>query len=282
MIIHSTDRTHIPFGKLSDSGVLDRSPLMQDAKDPELFTSANFQYIVDNIADMFGYAHGVIRVNVDANDLQPIWVDKNNNQRQEEDEITFRFTMNANINTYLRTSTYGKHFMYLAAAQYGYPIIVGIAAHEIGHLITNNSLNVLTTQIVQGRPALVCTQTVHPYWGELCADYLAGVVLAKSVPALDREPLKQYLASTVAGPSHPSGLWRTYAVEMGYQWGRNNPAQVTSAVLCQIDQQRALLQSFFQSYYQGLYARTDFRVRSAQSPLPNYFMESCNLLLGYL
>ena len=282
MIIRSTDHTRISFGKLSDDGVLKQSPLAAARPDYNHFTSANFQYIVDNIADMFGYAHGLIRVSVNANDLQPIWVDKNGNDRPEEDEITFRFTMNANINTYLRTSTYGKHFMYQAAAQYGAPIVFGIAAHEIGHLITNNCLNIMTTQIVQGRPALVCTQTVHPYWGELCSDYLSGIVLAKCTPPLNHEPLKQYLSATEAGPNHPSGLWRTYAVEMGYQWGRNNPRQSTDAILCQIDSQRQLLLSFFQSYYQGLYARTNARVRAAHSPIPNQFTQPSNLLLGYL
>jgi len=282
MIIRSTDRTRMTFGKLSDPGVLDQSPLTAATPDINHFTSANFQYIVDHIADMFGYAHGTIRVSVDANDLQPIWVDKNGNNRQEEDEITFRFTMNANINTYLRTSSYGKHYMYHAAARYGAPIVFGIAAHEIGHLITNNCLNIMTTQIVQGRPALVCTQTVHPYWGELCADYLAGIVLAKCVPPQDHEPLKQCLAATEAGPNHPSGLWRTYAVEMGYQWGRNNPRRSTDQVLQHIESQRQLLLSFFQSYYQGLYARTAARVRASHSVIPNVFTQPSNILLGYL
>jgi hypothetical protein len=40
--------------------------------------------------------------------------------------------------------------------------------------------------------------------------------------------------------------------------------------------------SFFQSYYQGLYARTDARVRAAHSPIPNQFTQPSNLLLGYL
>jgi len=80
MIIRSTDHTRISFGKLSDDGVLKQSPLASAKPDYNQFTSANFQYIVDHIGDMFGYAHVLIRVSVNANDL--------------------------------RTSTYGKHFMY--------------------------------------------------------------------------------------------------------------------------------------------------------------------------
>jgi len=282
MLIQTRDKTRISFGKLSDDGVLNQSPLANPRQDLSLFTTSNFQHMVNNIADMFGYGHGAIQVNVDTNDLQAFWKDKNGNNRVEEDEITLRLTMNASINTYRRVSTYGQHFMYQAAVQYGYPVTFGIAAHEVGHLVTHHALNELETRIVDGKPALIVTKFVQDYWDELCADYLAGIVLGKARPILSQEPLKRYLSGTVGGKEHPDGFWRTFAVEMGYQWGRNNPAAVTDRVLSNTTGQKQLLQSFYQSYYQGIYSRVDARQRRGKTQLPNYLMEPCNGFVGFL
>lgn len=282
MLIRSFSRNHFSFGKLSDTGVVDSSPLSKTNPKPDDFSSANFQYIVDHIADMYGYAHKTVRVSVEENDIKPLWQDFNGNGKVEPGEITLHFTMNAWMNSYDRTSVYGRHFMYQMTRQYGQAVIWGIAAHEVGHLVSHNALNTLETKIVQGRPALVCTMTLHPYWDELCADYLAGVTLAKASPPIACEPLKNSLEASSPGKEHPGGFWRCRAIEWGYQWGKNNPAHATDAVMMDINSQKQLLQSFFLSYYQNLYARAHQNVCSRYGSLPNIMMQPANILLGYL
>lgn len=282
MLIKSVSRNEFSFGKLSDKGVIANSPLSKANQEMADFSSANFQYIVDHIVDMYGYAHGTIKVGVEANDVKPVWQDLNRNGKIDKGELTLHFTMNAWMNSYDRTSVYGKHFMYQMAKQYGQAVIWGIAAHEVGHLVAHNALNILETRIVQGRPALVCTMTLHSYWDELCADYLAGVTMAKASPPIDCEPLKKSLEASPPGSEHPGGFWRCRAIEWGYQWGKNNPAQATAAVMADINAQKQLLQSFFLAYYQNLYARVPRTAYSQYGALPNVMMQPANILLGYL
>ena len=282
MIIRTSDQNHFSFGRLSDPGVMQQSPLYNSNPVLEHFSTANFQYIVDHIVEMFGYARGTVRVAVDGNDMMANWLDLNHNQQMEDDEITFEFTMNASMNTYLRESAYGRHFMYTHAAVYGYPIIFGIAAHEMGHLVSSHALNVLQTELYHGQPALFVKQTLHPYWDELCADYLAGVIMANAAPPLDHEPFKRFLGDTVGGKTHPDGYLRVLAAEMGYLWGRNNPPAVTDQTLMQVEGQRQLLISFFQAYYQHVYPQIDPTARAQMTTLPHYLLTPCQLLVGYL
>ena len=92
------DSTRISFGKLSDSGVLQKTPLANDQLKLQHFTSRNFQYIVDNITDMFGLDQGSIRASVIEQDHRLGWLDRNNNGIMEEEELLLQFTMNAAIN----------------------------------------------------------------------------------------------------------------------------------------------------------------------------------------
>ena len=278
IIREKADHTHLSFGKLSDPGTVEKSPICTDDQNIRCFTSANFQYIVNHIADMYGYAHGVISAEVERRDigleLHP--------GAALPDLITFRFTMNAQINTYLRTSVYGKHFMYDAARKFGYPAVFGIVAHEVGHLVTHHALNELSARIQLGRPALFVTRTVHPYWDELCADYLAGVTLAKAVPVLSAEPVQQMLRDTPKGESHPDGFWRVQAIELGYQWGKNNPAALTDAVLSTVERQKELLTSFQKVFYEKVYLATDFGTRFFHASLKPDMMEDSRMFVGYL
>ena len=100
--MHYKDKTNIFFGKLSDPGVLEKSPLAGSRPELQHFISRNFQYIVDNIVDMFGLLQGTVLAQVVEQDHVRGWMDRNGNGRQEEDEIVLRFTMNAAINTYRR------------------------------------------------------------------------------------------------------------------------------------------------------------------------------------
>jgi len=280
MRISSRDRTKISFGKLSDPGVLGRSPLSTQELEAQYFTTQNFQYIVDHIADMFGLAHGSVQAGVIDQDYTLGWLDKNRDSKVDADEIRIQFTMNASINTYYRQSYYGKHFMYMAAAQYGYPIIFGIVAHEVGHLINRYTLQTLDTRIAGGRSMLVQTSEVQPKWDELCADYLAGIVLAKALPRLSQKPIKEFLRGTLPDADHPHGFWRVMAVEMGYQWGCNNSPALTSRILTDTAQLRALLRSFFEVYYGRIYQGVKPSLRMQYGDLPEIFIQPCAIGLG--
>ena len=275
MYMKFKDSTKISFGKLSTPGVVKNSPLSDENINIEHFNDQNFQYIVDNIADMFGLAHGSINASVVEKDYEAGWYDLNNNDKVDDGEISFNFTMNAGINTYDRESYYGKHFMYLYAAQYGYPITYGIVAHEVGHLVNRYTMNVVENQIVDGIPCLVEVQSLKDYWDELCADYLAGVVLAQASPRLSHEPMKNFLIGTQADSAHPDGFWRVYAVEMGYRWGSNNSPMLVSRIFNNRANLNQLLVSFFKNYYQQVYGGVDAVTRSRYSPIPQYMAEKC-------
>ncbi len=274
------DRTNISFGKLSDPRVVRSSPLSREDPVFEYFTSANFQYVVDNVADMFGISHGTIKTAVVENDHILGWLDRNNNRLIEDDEISMNFIMNAGINTYTRNSKYGKYFMYQQAKEYGYPIIFGIVAHEVGHLVNCYTMNSVDNRIVEGVPCLVEVQKLNDRWDELCADYLSGVVLAQASPRLSHEPIKNFLSGTVADEAHPDGFWRVYAVEMGYQWGCSNSPMLASRILTDKTQLQQLLVSFFQGYYQQIYCGVNASVRNRYSTLSQYMLENCFNVLG--
>ena len=282
MRIKTHDRNFFSFGKLSDPTVLAKSPLYQRSPGLNDFNDANFQYIVNNIGDMFGYAHNTIRAQVNTNDVRPIWQDRNANAAIDEGELTFVFTMNAAMHTYERKSVYGKHFMHHAAQTYGSPIIFAIAAHEIGHLVSAQAVHVLETRLLNGRPALFITQMLHPYWAELCADYLSGIALGKARPPMDVTPQKQFLGGTTQSATHPDGYLRSMAVEIGYQWGRNNPQSVTDQILSQTDTQKQLLLSFHSGFYNQVYLRIGNLLRGKAITLPQAMMQQTNILLGYL
>lgn len=282
MLIKTHDRNTFSFGKLSDPTVLVRSPLFQRDPSFEQFNSANFQYIVNNIGDMFGYAHNTIHAQVDDNDVRPLWHDRNANNTIDDGELDFVFTMNASMHTYQRKSTYGKHFMHYAAQTYGSPIIFGIAAHEVGHLVNAQAVNVLESRLFNGRPALFITQMLHPYWDELCADYLSGIALAKARPAMDIAPQKQFLSESGESATHPDGYLRSMAVEIGYQWGRNNPQHTTDQILSQTTTQKQLLISFQNGFYNQVYMRIGNLLRGKMINLPQQMMQAANIFLGYL
>lgn len=281
MNIRQRDRNSFSFGRLSDPQVLEKSPLYGSEPALEHFTDGNFQYIVNHIADMFGYAHNCISARVDGNDVAARWEDKNGNQQVEEDELSFHFVMNAQMNIYERASIYGRNFMYLYAKQYGYPLIFGVAAHEVGHLVAHQATDVLESRLLGGRPALTVTGMLHPYWDELCADYLSGIVLSKANPPMDPNPQIEFLSAAKAGPEHPDGYLRRLAFETGYQWGKNNPPAQTSAIISRIDSLRQLLQSFCTGYYSNVYMRIGDIMRR-YLPLPQEYMQKTNLPLGYL
>lgn len=270
------DSTRISFGKLSDSGVLQKTPLANDQLKLQHFTSQNFQYIVDNITDMFGLDQGSIRASVIEQDHRLGWLDRNNNGIMEEEELLLQFTMNAAINTYRRDSYYGKHFMYHQAQTFGYPVIFGIIAHEVGHLMNRYVLYQMDTKYIGKNQFLVETQKINDRWDELCADYLSGIILAKSSPRLSHEPIKSFLSGTQADEAHPDGFWRVFAVEMGYQWGCVNPPSMTSQIISNKGNLRQLLISFFQTYYQQIYCAVNPHVRSKYSDLSPYMMEHCS------
>ena len=276
------DRTNVSFGRLSDPGVLQHSPLASARPELQYFNSQNFQYIVDNIADMFGLAKGTIQVGVIEKDYMRSWLDFNQNDEVEEDEILFRFVMNAAINTYNRRSFYGKHYMYNAAMQHGYPVIFGIAAHEVGHLINRYVMYKLDTKFIGTSQYLVETEKLNDRWDELCADYLAGVVLAKAMPRLNHEPLKDFLSGTKGDEAHSDGFWRVFAVEMGYQWGCYNDPVMTSQILSNKESLRQLLVSFYQAYYQQVFCGVDLHTRSKYSGLSPYMLESCSTPIAKL
>lgn len=277
-----SDRTSISFGRLSDPGVLKKTPLASDHPALRHFTTKNFQYIVDNIVDMFGLAQGTVRTEVIKKDHVLGWLDSNENGRMEKDELVLQFTMNAAINTYQRESYYGKYFMYTTAAEYGYPVIFGIAAHEVGHLMNRYAMARTETRIIRGAPFLVETQKLDDRWDELCADYLSGIVMAKAVPRLDQEPLKRFLAGTQADEMHPDGFWRVFAVEMGYQWGCANSPMLTSRILSDRNSLRQLLISFFQNYYKKIYRGVDYGTRIRYSTLSSNMLEECSIPVAKL
>lgn len=278
MRLITRDRNSFSFGKLSDMGALIGLPLNHREPMPEHFTTRNFQYIVNNIADMFGYAPGTIQVRVEENDVEAHWLDRNKNDLVDEGEVCFSFVMNAQMNIYQRESIYGKHFMYLNAKKYGYPVIFAIAAHEVAHLVAHRATDVLESRLIKGIPALTVTSTMHLYWDELCADYLSGVVMGKANPPFDPAPQAEFLRQTKASSTHPDGQLRAQAFLIGYQWGKNNPRAQTSAIISRMDGQRQLLHSFHRGFYNQVYMRMGDVMRR-YIPLPAELMEPCNLPL---
>ena len=275
MIIPTKDVTRISFGKLSNPLVMASTPLARDNPNLQYFTDDHFQFLVDNIADMFGMPHGTVHTAVEEQDYELGWIDQNQNQIREKDEILFRFTMNASMSPYSRESLYGKHFMYTHAQEYGTPFIFGVIAHEVGHLVNHYAMNALENRLVNGISCLVEVQRLAARWDELCADYLSGVVLAQAQPRLSHEPIKNFFRGTTADEAHPDGIWRMYAVEMGYQWGASKSPMLASRILCDRDQTRQLLTSFVQGYYQQVYCAVDESVRQRYSDLPQYMLENC-------
>lgn len=278
------DSTRISFGRLSQQGVLNKSPLANPYKlNYDAFSTRNFQYIVDNVVDMFGYEQGTIKVFVEANDFQKYWIDYNNNGKIDsaEGEIVIAFTLNAQIEPYERISTYGKNFMFSTAMQYGYPIIFGIVAHEVGHLINNHALTTREIRTISGKTALFETATTEDYWDELCADYLAGITLALSNPPLEHSGFKAFLVNTLPDESHPSGFYRQLAIEMGYQWGSNNPSLISSVIIGHTEYQRQLLESFFISFYKDIYCNLDSSIISQYGYLPTTLRKPINNMLRY-
>ena len=207
------DVSRISFGKLSDPGVIEKTRLAKNQLDIQYFNDRNFQFIVDHIGETFGLNHGTIAAKVIDNDHILSWLDLNGNGQMEQSELTVSFTMNASINTYSRQSRYGKYYLYSNAMEYGYPVIFGIIAHEVGHLVNRYLMTAVDTKIINGVPYLVETQKLNDRWDELCADYLAGIVLASARPRLDVEPMKRFLLPTQAGEMHPDGFWRAFAID---------------------------------------------------------------------
>lgn len=172
--------------------------------------------------------------------------------------------------------------MYYQALQYGYPVVFGIVAHEVGHLLNRYVTVQLDTKFIGQTQFLVETQKLNDRWDELCADYLAGVIMAKAVPRLSHEPMKNFLSGTQADEAHPDGFWRVFAVEMGYQWGCANPQETTSRILSDKNSLRQLLISFFQTYYQQVYGGVAPHIRSKYSNLSPYMMEHCSTPIAKL
>ena len=172
--------------------------------------------------------------------------------------------------------------MYAMASEYGAPVIFGIVAHEIGHMIARYALSSLESRVVNGATVLLQTTIPNARWEELCADYLSGIVLAKAMPRISQEPMKQFLSETEEDEEHPDGYWREFAVEMGYRWGCNNSPMLTSRIISDTEQLKQLLISFFKTYYNQVYCGVDDRTRRQHSELSNALLEPCAIVLGEL
>lgn len=269
MVIKTRDETKINFGRLSDEGVMSKSPFSRKEQLPWFYNDKNFQYLIDNIADIFGYSHGTITAYVEKKDRATVWIDSNNDGNIDKDEIHTVFKVNGAICVYERISVYGKHFMFDAASKYGNDVVVGIVAHEVGHMVAQYTLNQLETRTVNGSPQLCVAKGIQPYWEELIADYIAGIVLAISNPSLSQTPLVECMRHTVRGEFHPDGYWRVFAIEMGYQWGRNNDRNSINRILTNKIYLEKLLCSFFENYYKNVYTKKSVFDHFGKSDLPN-------------
>lgn len=273
------DSTNISFGRLYDPGVLPKSPFSGEQIKYKYFTNKNFQYITDNIVDIFGFPKGTVQVSVIDKDLGIGWHDKNQDGKIDLGEICLRYTMNGAICVYTRESFYGKHFMYDKAKEFGNPFVFGVIAHEVGHLVNNHTMTKLEKkQVGKNVCFLTETQVMDARWDELCADYLAGIVLAKAVPRISPEPFKRFIKGTVADKEHPDGIWREIAIEMGYQWGCANATNLLKTYSL-MDQNfvRNLLISFVQNYYQKVYLAVSPEIRSKYSTFSqNMVINCCN------
>ncbi|MDL2318717.1 hypothetical protein LJC74_06545 [Eubacteriales bacterium OttesenSCG-928-A19] len=271
--IHEKDKTIISFGRLSDPGVVSRSPLANPYKlRKDAFSSENFQYIADHILEMYGYSHGTVRALVEPNDWVPevvTWKDNNKTRK----EIRMQFTMNARIYPLLRTSEYGQNFLFQHAMHYGFPIVFGIIAHEMGHLMVSHSLHAYQIQQKDRVAWLVQTQGTEDYWNELCADFLAGITLARAKPALDPTGLISFIARTEPDESHPHGFHRARAIQLGYKWGQtthNTTSLLDEYMYYRSSESHAkLFEAFFDLYnaqYYSKLSKTDIMKYGALPP----------------
>ncbi len=279
MVIKTTDETKFNFGRLSDNGVFSKSPFSKENQMPWYYNSKNFQYLIDNIADMFGYSHGTIKASIDR---ASIWNDINGDGKVDRDEIQIVFAENGMICVYERVSVYSKNFMYEIASKFGNECVVGVVAHEVGHLVAQYSLNQLETTIVNGKPALAISVGIHPLWEELCADYLAGIVMAISNPPLRKSSFVDCMRHTRGGTTHPDGFWRVYAIEMGYQWGKNNNPAEVRRILTNTAYVKKLLISFFESFYKHVYSAKTVLERFGKTELPDTFLVRVDSPFRYL
>ena len=127
----------VSFGKLSDPYTVENSPLSASKSRISVFNTANFQAIVDETAQMYGYGKGQIRACVEKKDRR-VFLSRDTSGSYS---LQLQFTMNANIAPYRRITQYGQHFMYEVAKDYGKEITFGIVGHEIGHLVENKILD---------------------------------------------------------------------------------------------------------------------------------------------
>lgn len=266
----------ISFGKLSDPHVADTSPLSSDDIRLRDFTTTNIQNIVDQIAQMFGYKRGQIQAKVERKDRILVW-QKNGSGIGS---LQFTFIIEANIAPYQRITQYGKHFLYEVAQKHGKEIIFGIIGHEIGHVMAEFALNEIVTAPYRGKPAIIFKNSLHPYWDELMADFLAGVVMAKAIPPLDPAPLKNFLFDTVEGESHPAGFWRVKAIEMGTQWVKGKSPMLSDKILLDQSALGYELKRTAEQYYKDIYLRLD--IRNRYRLLPEELLISDGSILKYL
>ena len=247
----------VSFGKLSDPYTVENSPLSASKSRINVFNTANFQAIVDETAQMYGYGKGQIRACVEKKDRR-VFLSRDTSGSYS---LQLQFTMNANIAPYRRITQYGQHFMYEAAKDYGKEIIFGIVGHEIGHLVAEYSVNEIETSAANGRPAIMFKKTLHPYWDELMADFLAGVTMAKAIPKISSEPMKNFLRNTIEGPSHPAGIWRVKAIEMGERWVRSKSPMLSDCILMNQDALKNELIKYAENFFETVYRISEFRYK---------------------
>lgn len=272
------DMTRISFGQLSQEGVVAASPLANPYRlGLDAFTSENFQYIADHILDMFGYAHGTVQITVGPNDWVQFAQQGGYNTNTQE---VFQMQVQASILPAARLSLYGRHFMFQQAMRYGYPILFGIIAHEMGHMLVMHSLHKYEIMQHQGRPWLFETTCTEPYWNELCSDYFAGIVLAMANPPLEAGGLVSFLAGTLPDEAHPHGFYREYAVKMGVQWAQAHTNLIDRYALKVTGGQSKLLISFFQEFSTQFYGRLPAEYHRAYGQLPAQLLMSCRTPIG--
>ena len=276
------DMTKISFGKLSDPGAVQASGLTERGVQLSDFTQESLSYVVKNIVEMYGLNSNTIGVTVVEDDVASVWADANGDGTMDPGEILLTFTMNAAINPYSRQSIYGKHFMYAMTKAYGYPIVFGVAAHEIGHFINHYTLCSFERRPTNQGEAIIQTTKVNDRWDELCADYQAGIIMAMASPRLDHTTLMNMMVGTHADSAHPDGFWRVMAIDMGYQWACAHSEMLNSRVITDDKSRCDLLSSFMKSFYEKVYKRVDPLTRASHSVLTNAFMEEVSYLIQYI
>ncbi|HPF88744.1 MAG TPA: hypothetical protein PK537_11915 [Candidatus Limiplasma sp.] len=183
----------VSFGRISDQKVFESKEYQRwnDGVSIQEVTEDLIGKLSSEISAMFGYDS----VTVSKKWLQIGW----------DNGPVIKPFLNAGMYSKSGHLIFNTFFLAFLAQQYGKDVIVGVLAHEVGHRMVYLTL--------QSRG-----HTVDAWPNELCADFIAGLILRLS--QRDQNTMIRFFRyyASRGSASHPDGANRIAALEKGYTW----------------------------------------------------------------